>query len=544
MCGSTEIDGHAYCLGLEALKTTFEDSMTQVNFLIRGAIFRSKCGRRNSERLRLNTCCLAELFDRYHANKATIRHDKVYALLGMSSDDLSAAGLEINYSTRWSVLMQSLVKFFLNSQGTVETWDDREMALIRDKGYIIGKVSLKKGKLQFDGRQNLEAVFTTVPNSSVWTTKKYLWTLPTSAKSIQDEDLICLIQGSSKPMIIRLHKDHFAIVVIAAQPPEYIPTEIGDIKWTDYVKLAQSPRNLLLVWDWDSPSEISTASANCKTLMPKSNQWSEYSTTDIPIDDRLDRATRYWNVALILEDLGHFEGARTRFRTALEGYEEALGEDSNGALVDSLLTKGDADARTDMFNQTPLSWAAGYGFEAFFKRLFATGRFDVDLKDGNGRTPLSWAAGYGHWMTKKPFCDIDVDAEDTSGRPQPWQRAEYEVIVRLLLATGNVDLNSKDVHDRTPLSYAAHNGSEVIVKLLLGTNRVEIDTKDKLGRTPMCWAAEYGHKEIVELLLATGQVDVCSEVYGRTLLSWGRKMSWERDIVTLIERAVTLNGKA
>ena len=98
MCGSTEIDGHAFCLGLDFLGTTSEDVRAQVTFLIRGAIFRSGNMSGNHGRLLLDICSLGELLDMYHAHGAKRPHDKLYALLGMCSDDLSEARLKPDYS--------------------------------------------------------------------------------------------------------------------------------------------------------------------------------------------------------------------------------------------------------------------------------------------------------------------------------------------------------------------------------------------------------------------------------------------------------------
>jgi ankyrin repeat protein len=39
-------------------------------------------------------------------------------------------------------------------------------------------------------------------------------------------------------------------------------------------------------------------------------------------------------------------------------------------------------------------------------------------------------------------------------------------VVKLLVETGKVDVDSKDGHGRTPLSRAAGNGDEAVVKLL------------------------------------------------------------------------------
>jgi ankyrin repeat protein len=144
----------------------------------------------------------------------------------------------------------------------------------------------------------------------------------------------------------------------------------------------------------------------------------------------------------------------------------------------------------DKLGRTPLSYASQSGNEAVVKLLLDTGKVDIDSEDGDYRTPLSWAAQSGH-----------------------------EAIVKLLLDTSKVDIDSKD--DRTPLSYAAQSGNEAVVKLLLDTGKVDIDYKDLYDRTPLSWAAENGHEAVVKLLLHTSKVDINSkDAYDRTPLSW------------------------
>ncbi|KAF3909927.1 Ankyrin-3 [Dactylellina cionopaga] len=128
------------------------------------------------------------------------------------------------------------------------------------------------------------------------------------------------------------------------------------------------------------------------------------------------------------------------------------------------------------------------------KLLIDTGQVDVDSKDElDSRTPLSWAAENGHLE-----------------------------IVKLLIDTGRVDLNSRDItHDRTPLSRAAGNGHLEVVKFLINTYRVDIDSKDRFNETPLSWAVRNGHLEVVKLLIDTGRVDVDSkDRFHRTPLSW------------------------
>jgi hypothetical protein len=158
MCGLIEIDGHAFCLGLEHLGTALEDSVNQVAFLIQGAISRSRLISSKQGRFSLDICPLEELVDMYHAHEAKMSHDRVYALLGMCSDNLSGAGLEPNYSIGWNVLMRNLVKFILHDQASIGISNDK-MAVIKIKGCVLGEISSVKTDIDSGIGQNCEAIF-------------------------------------------------------------------------------------------------------------------------------------------------------------------------------------------------------------------------------------------------------------------------------------------------------------------------------------------------------------------------------------------------
>jgi hypothetical protein len=104
MCGSTEINGYAFCLGLKSLRKSQKLSYTafqglpSLTDLIEQAGLRPKNTTNSLERYSLDIRSLAELVDMFYTREASDTRDIVYALLGISSDDPGKAGLQPNYT--------------------------------------------------------------------------------------------------------------------------------------------------------------------------------------------------------------------------------------------------------------------------------------------------------------------------------------------------------------------------------------------------------------------------------------------------------------
>jgi hypothetical protein len=106
--------------------------------------------------------------------------------------------------------------------------------------------------------------------------------------------------------------------------------------------------------------------------------------------------------------------------------------------------------------------------------------------------------------------------------------------VRLLLTRG-LDINSKDLDGRTPLSFAAQYGHEEVVKLLLVRDDLSVNLTDSIGWAPLFFAARYGHEAVVQLLLARGDIDAdLKDFYGCTPLSSAAEHRHEAAVVTLL----------
>lgn len=121
-------------------------------------------------------------------------------------------------------------------------------------------------------------------------------------------------------------------------------------------------------------------------------------------------------------------------------------------------------------------------------------REDVNpnIPDKEGRTPLSWAAGKG-----------------------------YNSVVKMLLYREDINIDARDKDGRTPLSWSAGNGNDDALKILLEREDVNPNTPDKDGRTPLSWAAERGHIGAAEMLLQRSRIIqdiVVTDPAGRTTL--------------------------
>ncbi|KAK3338240.1 heterokaryon incompatibility protein-domain-containing protein [Neurospora tetraspora] len=261
-CGSAEVDGFAFCSGLKALNLSNElpadlwAQILSVTYLIRGAIFRPKYvyATSQADNFSLDIRPLGELIEMYRARKATKRCDKVYALLGMSSDNPTAAGLFADYNISWKQLFNKLIHFVLSELVSVNgLWDDKEIAIIEGKGCILGEVSSVTRNATWEDRQDVAITWSNAPSyicvKEAWGS---CWTLPTTVKSVQEGDVVCLLQGASRPTILRPYNDYWAVIIIAVSPAGDSQATTKDIKWPE---LLQSTivfsHNFRLEWDWD-----------------------------------------------------------------------------------------------------------------------------------------------------------------------------------------------------------------------------------------------------------------------------------------------------
>ncbi|KAK6600797.1 het domain protein [Botrytis cinerea] len=246
MCGLVEIDGYAFCAGLNASNVYLEAYprlqrlIRSVTYLMKEATLRPRYATSSSDNFSLDIRPLSELMETYYTREATDDRDKVYALLAMCSDSPTSAGLLPDYTILWEQLFQQLVRFILCKEINVRFPQDRKEAIIRSKGCVLGWVNSVEVDAPWNDTVKLDISCTDALKYLERTKKRRTtWNLPTVEKNVQRGDIVYLIQGVLKPTIIRFCKDYFSVIMIAASP-----------KWPKGIGSKMTfPREFLLVWD-------------------------------------------------------------------------------------------------------------------------------------------------------------------------------------------------------------------------------------------------------------------------------------------------------
>ncbi|KAF1966602.1 hypothetical protein BU23DRAFT_661806 [Bimuria novae-zelandiae CBS 107.79] len=243
-CGSQGIDGYSFCLGLKALQPMYNtlpefNLVPCITFLVR---------QDNA------VAPLGQLLDMYHTHEATKRHDKIFALLGMRTDNLETEELEPDYDLPWSQLYCRVLRTILHNEIDVKTWDNSEVAMIQCRLRILGEIESVSQYSGWGDEQRLimkSKSFKTNPSDGYieWTAS---YALRSSAKSIQAGDFLALLDGCKNPTILRKSKDSLSIIMISGAVPMGIRDPEGDsISWSEVIEQAHYvSRPVTLIWDW------------------------------------------------------------------------------------------------------------------------------------------------------------------------------------------------------------------------------------------------------------------------------------------------------
>jgi ankyrin repeat protein len=116
----------------------------------------------------------------------------------------------------------------------------------------------------------------------------------------------------------------------------------------------------------------------------------------------------------------------------------------------------------------------------------------------------------------------------------PGQQTNIEATIRLLLERG-ADPTLTSEYGYTPLHNAAIPGDDIAVRLLLATGRIDLDARDHEGRTPLHVAAHHGRLDAARLLVDAGAAVNARDASHHTPLGWA--MTHGRDALASFLRS-------
>ncbi|KAG5813341.1 hypothetical protein H9Q74_012760 [Fusarium xylarioides] len=285
------------------------ESVSSVEYLIRGSIFRPKYTKTDSGLVTLGIRSLGELMDMYYAHEATEPLDNVFALLGMSTDGSSASELRPNYSISWNVLFYRLITFLLGPNVSVKTPNSDRAAVISGQGSIIGKVTSVAPKSTRN--RDFQAIMEFAkPYETLWSSTS--WNLHAGVKRAKKGDILCLIEGASNPMLIRQEGNCFSVIMISAPAT---PRQTKPLQTTRLHKF-------VLIWNLGDPPKTVQDSQFRTWLDTATLEYVEPHPEKVVQSSHLLVASAH-----ILVGASQFKAAIHLFHEAVEGYDYHLAKD-------------------------------------------------------------------------------------------------------------------------------------------------------------------------------------------------------------------------
>lgn len=527
MCGDVAVDGNDVYIEM-AMSSPWNRVFQKILPRARPALELMK---RSTSDSRLNARPLIELIESFRTWEATKPLDKIYALLGLSSDASAVPDLQPDYTIPPNVLAQRVVKFaFPNSLINPQKGDQSDVQFEID-GLVLGTLG--------GSGINSDTIWSVIPQDSSQPTVLFnsMASSPASdldrvswdffiagERKLHRDSLVVLLRGGSLPTVLRFHEGKYIVDMLATPEPfkdgqslmmdhaNLPPPELKNRGWNDALKALSAKTegwtNFKLSWDPFRPLNSSEYHRYIPTPNSTDTQWDailesykDASTVGETDDHDCDTFTMLWIQLEANRDKiekGTWLPAMTIHKAAYNGY--------CGALKILLDANADVDSRYGESRSTALHLAAEQGHSNVMRILLKAGA-SLDLLDDLGKTPLFSAVDKGH-------TDISRMLLDAGANPSPWGKENepllfaalcnrsVDIITSLLQTGANVDATVPST-GITLLHTASEEGNTALVKLLLEAG-AQVSPRTVAGATPLHQAAVFGHTEVARLLLDAG----------------------------------------
>ncbi|OAG06464.1 HET-domain-containing protein [Paraphaeosphaeria sporulosa] len=281
LCGSDELTGACFFWGLSGLLEWCQDAelrgtVSSILYLLGDASVLRVNKPTDLEPFRLGICSLSQLVDMFRLREATDPRDKVYALLGIMSQDILKIEIVPDYGVHWDDLFRKLVRSILGLK-VEAAWisHDREgHGQVSAKGCTVGYISSVNVSKSDRQVVSITRTYRCSPSgfrNSIGNTE--IWVLHNSAAAVEQGDIVCWLEGSRGATIIRFQGDCFTIVVAWARFSTAFEKDLfrrGQLsshhlsheQWMhEALELTQYNRKFVLLWPFHNEWKTQTTEA-------------------------------------------------------------------------------------------------------------------------------------------------------------------------------------------------------------------------------------------------------------------------------------------
>lgn len=487
---------------------------------------------------------LIELVESFRTWDATNPIDKVYALLGLSSDASNVPELRPDYTISSGVLARTLVQFALPNAVISPYSADQERVEFEIDGLLLGKLS--SWSMNSETYWTIDTGESDLPDSNfdpaILKLFEETWTFRiASERKLKSGSAVVFLRGSTHPSVLSFNDGKYTVDVLATPEPikdamelviqhsNKAPPEFSGRGWKEALGVletlsAGAGKLMKFKLSWDPFRQLDSSEAERYIPTPNSVE----TQFDALLESYKDQAengsddyhdchtvTRYWTIFQLHEDeikAGTWEHLMTIHKAAIRGYYGTL-----KLLLDS---HADVDARFGDNKTTALHLAAHQGYPKIVKALIDAGAM-IDAKGVSDRTPLDYAADKGHAEVCQMLLNAGADPNPSGSTPNPLfmlsvTKAQSDM-VKVFLEAGIDASVGIFGGGPTPLHVAAEQGYMEVVKLLLEAG-VEASPKLCTGATPLHQAATFGHTGAAIELAAAGADMNAQDIDGMTPL--------------------------
>ncbi|KAJ1726008.1 palmitoyltransferase akr1, partial [Coemansia biformis] len=186
------------------------------------------------------------------------------------------------------------------------------------------------------------------------------------------------------------------------------------------------------------------------------------------------------------------------------------------------------------------------------RRLFEEKGLSVSMLDGRGNSLLHISILGGsmdmiRYLVEEKQANVNLCSKEFDAPPLFWAISNQRPDIIVYLTAHGADTTPQDSNGNTVLHAAVHSGSAAVLALLLGTRLAvpgsSVDQTDIHDMTPLMWAAYQSKEDILRLLMRVGANVNAQDKTGKSSLHYAMMNGYPVIKVALLAKGADFNLK-